>query len=73
MIRFKAGKPVAVWYSQHEYGGAYSYEAVRKVNSRPVAFSAKGSHANYPSAGSHDLHDQGTLSTHAIWPKLTIS
>jgi len=59
MVRFQNGTPTAVWYSQHDYGQAYTYEAVQKVGKRPIAFSAKGSHANYPRAGKHDLHVQG--------------
>ncbi|KAG9240471.1 hypothetical protein BJ878DRAFT_537109 [Calycina marina] len=58
MVRFQDGKPVAVWFSQHEYGDAYTYEAVQKVNNRPIVFSARGSHANYAKVGKHDLHDQ---------------
>jgi hypothetical protein len=56
MIRFHDGAPDSVWYSQHEYGEAFTYEAVQKVGKRPIAFSAKGSHANYAKAGKHDLH-----------------
>jgi len=55
MVRFKNGLPQAVWFSQHDYGLAISYEAVQKIGKRPVAFSAKGSHANYLTAASHDL------------------
>lgn len=57
MVRFKDGQPTAVWFSQHEYGEAYSYSAVQKVGKRPVAYSAKGSHANYAKAASLDLHN----------------
>lgn len=56
MVRFVDGLPRAVWYSQHEYGEAYTYDVVPKTGVRPLAFSAKGSHANYVKAGSHDLH-----------------
>jgi hypothetical protein len=57
MIRFDHGLPQSIWYSQHEYGEAFTYDAVQKVGKRPIAFSAKGSHANYAVAGKHDLHD----------------
>lgn len=57
MVRFKDGEPQAVWYSQHDYGEAYSYSAVQKIGNRPVAFSARGSHANYATAKNHDLHE----------------
>jgi hypothetical protein len=56
MIRFKDGAPKSVWYSQHEYGEAFTYEAVPKVDGRPISYSAKGSHANYARVGKHDLH-----------------
>jgi hypothetical protein len=59
MLRFENGIPKAVWYSQHEYGEAFTYEAVQKVGTRPIAYSAKGSHANYATAASHDLHVHG--------------
>ena len=59
MVRFENGEPKAVWYSQHEYGEAYSYDAAPKAGMRPLSYSARGSHANYVKAGSHDLHEQG--------------
>lgn len=58
MVRFKHGAPSAVWFSQHEYGEAYTYEAVNKAGLRPLSFSAKGTHANYARSGKHDLHKQ---------------
>ena len=51
MVRFFNGKPQAVWFSQHEYGEAFSYNAVEKRGQRPVAYSANGSHANYATPG----------------------
>lgn len=62
MIRFLNGQPQSIWYSQHEYGQAFSYSSVTKAGSRPIAYSARGSHANYASDGGHDLHFQGTAS-----------
>lgn len=56
MVRFENGVPRSVWYSQHEYGEAYTYAAVQKSGKRPLAFSAKGSHANYVKAENYDLH-----------------
>lgn len=56
MMRFVGGTPTAIWYSQHEYGEAFLYQAVQKAEDRPICFSAKGSHANYAVAGKHDLH-----------------
>ncbi|RFU23746.1 hypothetical protein B7463_g12592, partial [Scytalidium lignicola] len=61
MIRFKDGVPTAVWYSQHEYGQAFTYDAAPKVGKRPLCFSARGSHANYAVIGKHDLHDGNDL------------
>lgn len=55
MVRFVDGTPQAVWFSQHDYGTAISYAAVHKIGKRPVAFSAKGSHANYLTGEAHDL------------------
>lgn len=57
MIRFENGQPKSIWYSQHEYGAAYTYDAVEKIGKRPIAYSAKGSHANYAVPGKHDLHE----------------
>ncbi|KAL8959179.1 MAG: hypothetical protein Q9193_003908 [Seirophora villosa] len=54
MIRFKNGVPKAIWYSQHSYGQAFTYSIVEKQGLRPVAYSAKGSHATYATSGTHD-------------------
>ncbi|KAF3932387.1 hypothetical protein ABW19_dt0204872 [Dactylella cylindrospora] len=54
MIRFKSGVPEALWYSQHEDGQAFTYDATRKNGKRPIGYSAKGSHANYAKDGKHD-------------------
>ncbi|CZR62114.1 related to VPS62 Vacuolar Protein Sorting [Phialocephala subalpina] len=61
MVRFKDGEPQAVWFSQHDYGEAYTYSTVQKIGNRPVAFSARGSHANYAIAKNHDLHEYRPL------------
>lgn len=52
MIRFSNGTPQALWYSQHAGGEAFTYEATEKQGKRPVAYSAKGTHAVYAIAGS---------------------
>ncbi|RMZ90108.1 hypothetical protein DV736_g2660, partial [Chaetothyriales sp. CBS 134916] len=80
MIRFHHGKPKAVFFSEHNFGSAYSYEAVEKLGKRPVVYSAVGTHAMYATAGMHPyilpwgiLHDQTdrgplwdpTLNSHA--------
>jgi hypothetical protein len=55
MIRFKNGKPTALWYSQHASGEALTYDIVEKHNHgpRPISYSAFGTHANYATAGTH--------------------
>jgi len=64
-IRFQHGEPKAVFFSEHNFGSAYSYEAVEKIGKRPVVYSAVGSHAMYATPGGHPyvlpwgiLHDQ---------------
>ncbi|KAF7924679.1 uncharacterized protein EAE97_010630 [Botrytis byssoidea] len=54
MIRFVNGTPQAVWYSQHANGQAFKYSVVEKSGKRPIAYSARGSHANYAISGTHD-------------------
>jgi hypothetical protein len=67
MIRFDHGEPKSIWYSQHEYGEAFTYEAVDKVGKRPIAFSARGSHANYAVAARHDLHSTSEKPTPSVF------
>lgn len=64
-IRFHHGKPKAVFFSEHNFGSAYSYDAVEKFGKRPVIYSAYGTHAMYATPGTHPyilpwgiLHDQ---------------
>lgn len=54
MIRFIDGVPQAIWYSQHASGEVFTYRCVEKIGSRPVTYSARGSHANYAVEGTHD-------------------
>lgn len=56
MVRFRDGIPQAVYYSQHSSGQAFTYSAVEKAADglRPVAYVARGSHANYAIDGPHD-------------------
>ncbi len=65
MIRFHNGEPKAVFFSEHNFGSAYSYEAVEKIGKRPVIYSATGTHAMYATPGLHPyvlpygiLHDE---------------
>ena len=52
-IRFQHGEPKAVFVSEHNFGSAYSYEAVEKIGKRPVIYSAYGTHAMYALPGLH--------------------
>jgi hypothetical protein len=54
MVRFSNGIPQAIWFSQHANGQAFHYRTVEKQGLRPVAYSSKGSHANYAMPGTHD-------------------
>ncbi|CDR40758.1 CYFA0S05e04104g1_1 [Cyberlindnera fabianii] len=74
LTRFYKGVPVFVWMSAHGGGGAYYYDALEKSEGderKPIIFSARGTHANYPSTGQHphdlpfgilsDFTDRGAL------------
>jgi hypothetical protein len=55
MVRFINGQPQSIWYSQHANGQAFTYRTVEKTqDGRPIAYSSKGSHANYAIGGTHD-------------------
>jgi len=54
MVRFQDGIPQALWYSQHGNGEAFTYDCVEKMGIRPISYSARGTHANYAIAGTHD-------------------
>lgn len=59
LIRFYKGSPVIVWMSAHGGGGAYHYHNLEKHEldpKHPIIFSARGTHANYVSVGTHP-HD----------------
>lgn len=74
MIRFEYGVPRGMFLSEHEGGQAYAWDAMEKRGpngTRPVIFSAVGSHANYALPGDHpyvlpfgllkDVTDRGPL------------
>ena len=54
MIRFQNGIPSQVWFSQHGFGEAFTYDCLEKQGVRPVVYSGNGSHANYAVKGTHD-------------------
>ncbi|PVH94204.1 hypothetical protein DM02DRAFT_539971 [Periconia macrospinosa] len=70
-VRFQHGVPKAIFFSEHSFGEAYTWEAVEKSGKRPVGFSATGSHAMYATPGVHpyilpggilhDMTDRGPL------------
>ncbi|KIW87275.1 uncharacterized protein Z519_12178 [Cladophialophora bantiana CBS 173.52] len=63
MIRFENGNPTGIYFSHHTGGEACAWEdeaCLSKQGERPVVFSARGSHANYPSEGSH-VHDEALI------------
>ncbi|OJD10550.1 hypothetical protein AJ78_08470 [Emergomyces pasteurianus Ep9510] len=53
LVRFHNGKPKAIFFSEHSSGEAYTYDAVEKIGKRPVIYSARGTHAMYPTPGTH--------------------
>lgn len=71
MVRFEHGTPRGIYFSEHEGGQAYAWEAVEKRGDRPVIYSAVGSHAMYALPGEHpyvlpfgmlkDVTDKGPL------------
>ena len=63
MIRFNNGAPSQVWYSQHSFGQAFTYDALEKQGDRIITYSGNGSHANYATTGQHlnDHTDKGLL------------
>lgn len=65
LVRFQHGEPKIVFFSEHFFGQAYSYDTVEKIGKRPVVYSAVGTHAMYAQPGYHPyilplglLHDQ---------------
>ncbi|GFP56884.1 putative vacuolar protein sorting-associated protein TDA6 [Trichoderma asperellum] len=71
MVRFQNGEPRGIFFSEHEGGQAYAWEAIEKRGVRPVIYSAVGSHAMYALPGPHpyvlpfkmlkDVTDKGPL------------
>ena len=71
VVRFQDGIPKAVYFSEHNFGSSYSYQAVEKLGKRPIIYSASGTHAMYATPGTHsyvlpwgllhDVTDRGPL------------
>ncbi|KAG8850239.1 Vacuolar protein sorting-associated protein 62 [Tulasnella sp. 330] len=53
MVRFKDGHPIAVHFSAHADGHSWAWKTVEKMENRPVAYVATGSHAMYGKNGEH--------------------
>jgi hypothetical protein len=63
MIRFVDGEPIGIYFSHHTSGESCAWDdksCLSTREGRPVVFSARGSHANYPSAGVH-IHDEALI------------
>ncbi|KAF2445806.1 hypothetical protein P171DRAFT_386640 [Karstenula rhodostoma CBS 690.94] len=56
LVRFEHGVPTAVWFAQHANGEAFAFKTVLKdaAGKRPRVYAANGSHALYPTPGTHD-------------------
>jgi hypothetical protein len=58
MIRFNTTTsiPTAAWYSQHATGQAFEFTTLNLLagTSRPLVYSARGTHANYATPGPHE-------------------
>ncbi|KAF2268409.1 hypothetical protein CC78DRAFT_367649 [Lojkania enalia] len=71
VVRFHHGEPKAVFFSEHSFGEAYTFDAIEKIGNRPVGYSATGTHAMYATPGTHpyvlpggilhDVTDRGPL------------
>lgn len=54
MVRFQDGVPKGAFLSAHTGGHAYAWQALEKFNdTRPIIYSASGSHAMYATPGDH--------------------
>jgi hypothetical protein len=50
------GNPVKAYYAAHSEGTTHDWGKLQKVGgTHPVVYSARGSHASYPTAGSHKI------------------
>jgi hypothetical protein len=71
MIRFRKGKPIQTYFSEHEWGAGYEWDDCEKKGDRIYTYSGFGTHAMYRSSGVHhyvlpfgllqDITDRGVL------------
>lgn len=76
VVRFQNATPVSVWLSQHDYGQAFTYNSLSKIGSRPIIYSAIGSHANFAVPGTHSrliesVAVNDTTSQGPLWDPVT--
>ncbi|KNC96105.1 uncharacterized protein SPPG_08494 [Spizellomyces punctatus DAOM BR117] len=57
LVRFEGDQPRFVYFSAHDGGKGLDYAATDKHSSgRPISYTARGSHANYPNNGDKGKH-----------------
>ena len=54
-------EPRQVYISAHDFGGAYPWESLEKVDTHPIVYAAKGSHGVWKDPGNHEYKDLGLL------------
>ena len=54
MIRFQDSVPQSMYFAQHSDGEAFKFDILEKEGQRPIGYIARGSHATYATAGTHD-------------------
>jgi hypothetical protein len=52
-VRLVDGQPDSVYFAQHSWGDIRRWDQVSKEGTHPIVYSAWGSHASYPFAGSY--------------------
>ena len=58
------GVPLGATYSQHQGGKWIAWSALSKTGTHPIAYVARGSHADYPKAGRYSVRVCWTLDGH---------
>jgi Vacuolar protein sorting-associated protein 62 len=69
------GAPLGATYSQHQGSKWIAWSALSKTGTHPIAYVARGSHADYPKAGHYSVRVCWTLDGHhcATSPKADIA